>query len=193
MMDVLPTQNSGRHGRARALVLPLATLLAASAVAIASGATFSTTSASTGLAAGGTLRQINSNSIAFSKDNLKPGDTVTGTVSITNSGTLPGVFTLTESSVSNTFSPASDVSLTITDLNTGATVSTATLGSAGTLPLGTFAAAEEHTYQFVVTFSAAATNAQQGKSASTTYTFASVQTDATGYTGTQGGVQVDVP
>ena len=176
----------------RALVLPLATLLGAAGVAVASGATFSTSTASSGLAASGTLRQVNSNSVAFSKDNLKPGDTVTGAVTITNSGTLPAIFTMTEATVTDTFSPASDVALSITD-ETGKSLSNATLGTAGTLQLGTFAAGEKHTYTYKVTLASTAGNAQQGKTAQTTYTFASVQTSATDYTGTQGGSSADVP
>lgn len=178
--------------KTRALVLPLATLTAAAGIAVASGATFNASTASTGMAASGTLRQINSNSVAFSKDNLKPGDTVTGTVTITNSGSLPATFSLTEATVANTFSPASDLTLAITD-DTGKAVSSATLGSAGQVPLGTYAAGERHTYTFKVTFAATATNAQQGKRADTTYTFASVQTAAEDFTGTQGGTTTTAP
>jgi uncharacterized repeat protein (TIGR01451 family) len=178
--------------KTRALVLPLATLAAAAGVAVASGATFNTATASSGLAASGTLRQINSNSVAFSKDNLKPGDTVTGTVSITNSGTLPATFSLTEGTVTNTFSPASDVQLLISD-EAGNPVSNTTLGAAGPVSLGTWAAGEKHTYTYKVSFASTATNAQQGKRAETTYSFTSVQTSATNYTGTQGGTASDVP
>ena len=178
--------------KTRALLLPMATLLAASGVAVASGATFNTTTASSGLVASGTLRQINSNSVAFSKENLKPGDTVTGTVQITNSGSLPAQFTMTEATVTNTFSPASDVTLQVTD-ETGKTISSGTLGSAGAVSLGTWAAGEKHTYTYKVTFSSAAANAQQSKRAETTYTFASVQTAAEDFVGTQGGTSTDVP
>jgi hypothetical protein len=184
--------STAKTRRSTRVLVPLATLLAASGIAVASGATFNTSSASSALAASGTLRQINSNSVAFSKDNLKPGDTVTGSVAITNSGTLPAQFTLTEGTVSNTFAPASDVTLVITDEN-GATVSSGTLGGSAPTSLGVFAAGQKHTYTFKVTFSSAATNAQQGKKAETTYTFSSVQTAATDYTATQGGTSVDVP
>jgi uncharacterized repeat protein (TIGR01451 family) len=174
--------------KTRALLLPMATLLAATGVAVASGATFHATTASSGVVASGTLRQINSNSVAFSKDNLKPGDTVTGSVQITNNGTLPAQFTMTEAVVSDTFAPASDVQLLITD-DTGKTVSNTTLGAAGAVALGTYAAGEKHTYTYKVTFSSAATNAQQGKRAETTYSFASVQTAAEDFLSTQGGTQ----
>lgn len=178
--------------KTRALILPMAALLAATGVALASGATFNTTTSSSGLAASGTLRQINSNSVAFSKENLKPGDTVSGTVSITNSGSLPAQFTLTEATVSNTFSPTSDLTLAITD-ETGRSISNTTLGSAGAISLGTWAAGEQHTYTYKVTFSSAALNSQQGKRAETTYTFASVQTAGEDFVNTQGGSVTDVP
>lgn len=130
--------------RSRRLLVPLATLVAAGGIVMASGATFATSTASTGLAASGTLTQVNSNSGAFSKSNLKPGDTVTGSVTITNKGSLPANFTLSETEVTDTFSPKRDVKLKIVQGAT--TVSDATLGAAGTaLPLGTFAANEAST------------------------------------------------
>lgn len=173
--------------RSRRLLVPLATLVAAGGIVMASGATFATSTASTGLAASGTLTQVNSNSVAFSKSNLKPGDTVSGSVTITNKSSLPAIFSLTESEVSNSFAPKSDVKLRIVQGAT--TVSDATLGAAGTaLPLGTFAANEARTYTFTVTFAQGANNLQQGKSAETKYTFDSVQTAAESFTGTQGGI-----
>ena len=182
---------SARPRRVARLLLPVATLLAASTVAIASGATFSSSTASTGLVASGTLTQVNSNTVAFAKSNLKPGDTVAGSVTITNSGSLPARFTLTESTVSNTFVPAGDVTLAIAQ--NGAPLSSATLGAAGAIDLGTFAAGEARTYSYTVTFSSAAGNAQQGKSAETRYAFTSVQTDADSFTGTQGGTSQTSP
>jgi spore coat-associated protein N len=178
--------------RSRRLLVPLATLLAATGIAVASGATFSTSTASTGLATSGTLRQINSNAVAFEQTDLKPGDTVTGAVTITNSGTLPAAFTLTEAQVSNTFEPAGDLTLAITD-ETGKVVSNTTLGAAAPVSLGLFAAGDAHTYTYKVTVSAGATNAQQNKLAKTTYTFSSIQTDATDYVTPQSGVVQDVP
>ncbi len=179
--------------RSRRLLVPLATLVAAGGIVMASGATFATSTASTGLAASGTLTQVNSNSVAFSKTNLKPGDVVTGSVTITNKSSLPAIFTLSETEIANTFAPKADVTLRIVQ---GATstlpatdISSTTLGAAGTaLPLGTFAANEVRTYTYTVTFAAGANNLQQGKAAETKYTFDSVQTAAETFTGTQGGI-----
>ncbi len=175
----------------RRLLVPLATMVAASGIAIASGATFSTSTASTGVVASGTLSQVNSNTVAFSKANLKPGDVVTGSVRITNSGSLPAAFTLTEAEVKNTFAPKSDVQLVITQ--NGTQVSSTTLGSAGAVSLGVFAAGEARDYGYTVTFSSAAANTQQGKESETRYTFSSVQTAAETFTGTQGGESTTAP
>ena len=173
--------------RSRRLLVPLATLVAAGGIVAASGATFATSTASTGLAASGTLTQVNSNSVAFAKSNLKPGDVVTGSVTITNKSSLPATFTLKEDEVTNTFAPKSDLALKITN---GATVvSDTTLGAAGTVPLGTWTPGEARTFTYTVTFAQSASNLQQGKTAETRYTFTSVQTAAETFTGTQGGEQ----
>ena len=171
--------------RSRRLLVPLATLVAAGGIVMASGATFATSTASTGLAASGTLTQVNSNSVAFSKSNLKPGDVVTGSVTITNKSSLPATFTLAEAEVTNTFAPKSDLTLKITEGAT--TISDTTLGAAGTVALGTFTPDQARTFTYTVTFAQSASNLQQGKSAETRYTFSSVQTAAETFEGTQGG------
>ena len=174
--------------RSRRLLVPLATLVAAGGIVMASGATFATSTASTGLAASGTLTQVNSNSVAFAKSNLKPGDVVTGSVTITNKSSLPALFTLAEAEVANTFSPKSDLQLKITD-GAGTVVSNTTLGAAGTVPLGEFAPDASRTFTYTVTFAQTASNLQQGKSAETRYTFTSVQKTAETFNGTQSGTQ----
>ncbi len=178
--------------RRRRILVPLATLTAATGIAIASGATFSTSTASTGLVASGTLKQTNSNSVAFSKSNLKPGDTVSGTVTITNSGTLPSTYSLAETELENTFATQSLLSLSVTD-SAGNVVSSGELGATAPVVLGTFAVNESRTYTFKVTFSQDAPNAEQGKTARTSYAFTSVQTAAENFTATQGGTAVTNP
>lgn len=172
--------------RSRKLLLPLATLVAASGIAFASGASFTTATASTGLAASGTLTQTNSNSVAFSRENLKPGDVVTGSVTIDNDGSLPAWFTITERQDSNTFVNKSLLTLKIAD---GATVVyEGPLGAAGAKAIPTaFPAKTSRTYDFTVTLSADAGNAEQGKRAATTYIFSSTQAAPSTFSGTQGG------
>jgi spore coat-associated protein N len=177
--------------RTRRVLVPLATLLAAAGIVVASGATFSTSTASTGLVASGVLQQTNSNSVAFSGENLKPGDVVEGTVTITNDGTLPAIFTLTESEDANSFFPTTDLTLEITEGET--VVSKTTLGAAGSKALGEFAVDESRTYAYRVTFLSSADNAQQNKRAETTYTFSSVQTAGETFSGTEGGKPLTSP
>jgi hypothetical protein len=88
-----------RHPR-RSLAA-LATLVAAAAVVVGSGAVFSTQTANpSNTFASGILSQTNSNggSAILTASNLVPGTShaVNGTVDIKNSGTVGGVFTLAE-------------------------------------------------------------------------------------------------
>jgi spore coat-associated protein N len=162
----------------RKVLVPLATLLAAGAVAVGSGATFTSQSANAAsTVTSGTLLQSNSKAGAqiFGLNNLKPGDVVNGTVVIENTGTLPGTFTLRETTSSNAFD-AGLLTLTIKD---GAT--TLYNGDFGGLAdddlvdLGRFAAGGSKTYTFSVALDAAAPNSQQGKSATAAYQWVATQ------------------
>lgn len=199
-LDIAPHPLTQEHSvtastRTRRLLVPLATLVAAAGIVVASGATFSTSTASTASAASGVLKQTNSNSVAFTGVNLKPGDVVKGSVTITNSGTLPAVFTLTETEGVNSFAPKSDLTVQITENGPAGTraLPASTLGALPQQSLGEFAVGEQRTYAYVVTFNSGALNAQQNKSATTTYTFSSVQTAGQTYDGTQSGVEVTNP
>jgi hypothetical protein len=166
--------------RARRALVPLATLAAAGAVAAASGATFTASTASTGnFYASGTLTQTNSkaNAAIFNASNLKPGDTVNGTVTIKNSGSLPAQYTLAETNATNGFTTASNLQLTIKDSGSGATVYSGALGSAGSISLGTWAAGDTHTYSFSVQLKLSAGNDEQGKQATAEYDWNAVQVD----------------
>jgi spore coat-associated protein N len=163
--------------RRRRVLAALATMLAAVAIAAASGATFNASSANPGNTyATGTLTTFNSknNAAIFNATNLKPGDTVVGTVTITNTGTLAAKYTLAEDA-DNPFT-ADLLNLVITDTASGAVVSDATLGEAGTVNLGTWNANESRTYRFAATLDIDATNAEQNKAATATYTWNAVQT-----------------
>ncbi|WP_052436973.1 TasA family protein [Georgenia sp. SUBG003] len=167
--------------RGRRVLVPLATLLAAGAVAVGSGATFTSTSSNaiSGVASG-TLSQSNSaaNQAIFNLTNMKPGDTVTGQLTLTNTGSIPAAFSLTEKSSTNGFSTG-NLALRIEDTTAGTVVFD---GSFGDLvddqktELADFAAGEAHTYRFTVTLREAANNNDdQGRSASAVYEWDSVQ------------------
>jgi spore coat-associated protein N len=141
--------------------------VAASAVALGSGANFNATSANPGdFISTGTI--VVSDSLAgssiLSVNMLKPGGSTSGTVNIKNGGTAPAGLTLAKTNLVDTpASPAlsSKLTLVVSDLgNPSCTVScpaavtmySGTLGSMGTLALGTFAAGATHQYKFSVTF-----------------------------------------
>lgn len=166
------------------ILLPLATLVAAGAIAVGSGATFTSTSANTiSSVTSGTLTQSNSkaNAAIFNLTNIKPGDVVNGSLTIKNTGTLPATFSLTEVSSANAFA-ASNLTMTITNTTTNKVVYTGTFGGLvdGTKnDLGLVAPNVANDYTFSVKLDQSAPNTEQGKTASATYTWDSIQADAT--------------
>lgn len=162
------------------ILVPLATLVAAGAIAVGSGATFNSTTANTiSSVTSGTLNHTNSKDgkAILSLTNIKPGDTVNGSLTITNTGTLAADFTLTETSSTNAFSD-NYLSLTITNTTTGSTVYTGTFGGlvdGAKTPLGTVAPGVANNYVFSVKLADDAPNSQQNKTASAAYQWDSVQ------------------
>lgn len=104
------------------ILIPLATALAAGAIAIGSGATLSSQSANTGNAyTAGTLIQSNAVTGAlFNLINLKPGDQITKTVTLKNTGTLPARFSLTGTATNGIVVLPSTASLTAPTVTTWA-------------------------------------------------------------------------
>lgn len=171
----------------RKVLVPLATLLAAGAIAVGSGASFTSVTESPGSSfTTGTLTQSNSRAdqAIFKMDNLKPGDTVSGTVTITNTGSMPSTFTLKETAT-NGFTKPENLTLTITDVTTAEKIWSGTLGTMGSDELGTWAAGEAHTFEFSAALALSAGNEEQGKTATASYTWNGVQVD--------NGVHYDAP
>lgn len=161
----------------RKVLIPLATLLAAGAVVVGSGATFTSTSNHAVAVTSGTLRHTNdSNAVTLRAENLKPGDTATGTVTITNAGTLDSTLTLRETSDSSTFLPG-DLLL---EIKKGTTLvwggSFGTLDSTTKLDLGALPVGASTTVTYTVSMPASAGNENQGKSASAGYEWVTTQT-----------------
>jgi spore coat-associated protein N len=165
-------------------------VLAATGIAVGSGANFNSASANpSNTFSAGTISQSNSKagSAVLTASGLKPGGSATGTVDIKNTGSISGAFTLTQSNLTNTpTSPAlsSKLTLVITDKHDPActtscpadsTVYSGTIAGMGNISLGTFAAGETHRYQFVVTFPDGGTNgadnAYQGAQTAVDYAF----------------------
>lgn len=165
---------------AKKVLVPLTVLLAAGALAVGSGATFSSETSNTiSTVTSGTLLHTNSKDGAqiFNLGNVKPGDTLNGTVTITNTGSLPATFSLTETSSTNGFS-GEYLKLAIKNTTTGVTVYDGTFGGlvdGSKTSLGDVAAGAANVYTFTVTLAQDAPNSEQGKSATAAYQWSSVQ------------------
>jgi spore coat-associated protein N len=147
------------------LVSALFVLSLAAMMAVASGASFSSTSANAGnIVTAGTLTHSNTKApgMILNVSKLKPGDSATGFTDITNTGDVAGVFTLSKSNLldSDATNPLSaKLDLVIEDLGDPAAPTapvvkfpSAKLGTMGAVAMGTLAANESHRYRFTVTF-----------------------------------------
>jgi spore coat-associated protein N len=164
-------------------------LLSLAAVAVAAvatvGGTFAnftatpTTIASNAFASGSLTMSRSGSGAIFSSAAMKIGDTATGSVTITNTGTLAGAYTLTGAS-SGSSALASQLHLTLyKDVDGGTPIYNGSLGSFSA-SLGTFAAnGDAHTFYFHVslpsTGSDAGDNALQGLSATEDFTWSATQ------------------
>lgn len=167
---------------AKKVLVPLTVLLVAGAVAVGSGATFSSETGNTiSTATSGTLLHSNSKNGAeiFGLNNLKPGDTLNGSVTITNTGTLPASFSLAETTSTNAFT-GEYLKLGVTNATTGATIYAGSFGGlvdGAKADLGVLQPGAANSFTFTVTLAQDAPNSEQNKSASAAYQWSSVQLD----------------
>ena len=165
----------------------LLSLAAVAVVAVAAvGGTFAnftatpTTIASNAFAAGSLTMARSGSGAIFSAAALKIGDTATGSVTINNTGTLAGAYTLA-GSTSGSSALASQLNLKVyKDADGGTALYDGSLSGFSSASLGTFAAnGDSHTFYFHVslpsTGSDAGDNALQGLSATTTFTWSATQ------------------
>ena len=175
----------------RKIMAALFAVLAASALAVGSGANFNSTSANpSNVLSAGSMSQSNSKDGAaiLTADNLRPGDTTTGTVDITNTGDVVGAFTLLQSNVVDVpLLPAFSERLTleVEDLGDPACVSSCppadtiysgNVSDMASLPLGTYAPGVTHRYRFTATFpdgTPAVDNTYAGAETTVDYSFES--------------------
>jgi spore coat-associated protein N len=166
----------------RKILVPLATLAAAGAIAVGSGATFTSHTENTiSSVTSGSLKHTNSkdNAAIFNLTNLKPGDVVNGALTLTNTGSLPAKFSLTEGTSANAFS-GSNLTLRITNTTDNTVVYDGTFGGlvdGAKNELGTVQPGIAKSYNFRVALDQNADNTQQSKTASATYLWDSVQLD----------------
>jgi len=136
----------------------------AAMMAVASGASFTSTSANAGhIATAGVLSNSNSKAPGFilDVDALAPGDSQDGTVDITNTGDVSGVFTLSKDNLvdSDGDNPLSEkLDLVVEDIGTPTTPAAPAVKFSGKLgdmderAMGTLAGGAARRYRFTVTF-----------------------------------------
>ena len=162
--------------RTKKVLAPLAVLLAAGALAVGSGATFTSTTGNTvSSVTAGSFKHTNSKADAaiFGADNMKPGDVVTGEVTIKNTGTLPGAFTLTETDDKNGF--GANLQMVIKNTTDDVQVYSGTFGALDSATLGNIAAGQSKTFEWTVTLATSTDNSFQGEAAEAAYTWDAVQ------------------
>lgn len=167
----------------RTILVPMATLIAAGSVAIGSGATFSSESQnSVSAVTAGTLTQSNSLSkVDVVLPQMKPGDRVSGSLVLTNTGTLAGTYALYEPKSSSTFDSAEKegTSYLRLKMSHGKTVlydgDFGGLADDEAIDLGEFAPGEAKSYLFEISLDQDAPNSQQGRTASATYKWVGTQ------------------
>lgn len=163
----------------RRALAALATVLVAVGVTGASSASFTAQSANpANTFSAGTLSMSNSeNAAILTASNMRPGDpATTGEVTIKNTGSLSGDFTLGNGTLSDSDTPGMSgvLNLDVTDCGadldcaTGADNSpeySDTIAAMGTgIVLDNWAAGEEHKYEFAVELDGSADDSYQGDS-----------------------------
>ena len=159
----------------RRILVPLATLLAASAVAVGSGASFTSTSAHAASVTSGVLKHTNNhNGETLTVTNFRPGDSATGSLTLTNDGTIDSTLTLAETSSTNTFA-TNALNLTIAQ---GTTVLfNGNFGDLSSTPLalGDLNVGDSTTVTYTISFDANAGNENQGQTATASYQWVTTQ------------------
>ena len=178
--------NERDERKTRKVLVPLATLAVAAAVAVGSGATWtSTTTNDVSVTAGSIIHSNNHDGFTLEVTKLLPGKTASGTVTIKNVGDLDSVLTLERTDATNGFT-SGNLQLTISEVGTPDVAKVGPgefpVGPQGaTTPLdGTFTQNEKHTYRIDITLLdvAATTNDDQGKAASAAFEFKTVPVDS---------------
>jgi hypothetical protein len=148
----------------RKLVGALCVLMLAAMMAVASGASFTSTSANTGnIVTAGTLEHDNTtpntDHTILNVQDLMPGESAEGYVTLENTGDGDGLLTLDKSNLVNTpASPAfsNKLDLLIQDVTNPLSPVTKYTGKLGAMTqltnLGTVAPSNERSYKFTVTF-----------------------------------------
>ena len=151
------------HASPQKMVGVLFALLLAAMMAVGSGANFNSTSANPGnVVTAGNLSHVNSKPGAalLTVSKLKPGESQSGTVQLTNNGDIDGVFSIARTIVTdsgNLLTPAAPfaarLNLKIEDNANGTVYYDDLLSNmTGTVGAGTITPTNSRTYKFTVTF-----------------------------------------
>ena len=170
----------------RRTLAALAVVLAAVGITVGSGANFTASAASPGNSfATGTLSMTAPNTAVFTSAGMKPGDTVTGNVSIQNTGSLSGGFKLATANPTGTTTLLGQLNTVVTDCGTytttppsctgGTDVYTGTLAGLSNVNLGTYAGGDKHYYKIAVTLDSSTDNTFQGKTAGIDFSWSATQ------------------
>ena len=169
----------------RKVLVPFATLVAAGAVAVGSGATFTSTSDSSISATSGTLVHANSEDAAtLTITNLKPGATESGTLTITNVGSLDSTIKVIASGATGALADKLQLKIESSDTGTAfdSGFETADDNTAG-FDLGALTAGQTVedfvTVTITVRMEGDADNTYQNTTAGLSLQFITTQTDAT--------------
>lgn len=177
----------------RKVLLPFATLVAAGAVAIGSGATWTSSTDTTVDVTSGTLMHTNDrDSVELTLVDIKPGDSMTGTVVVQNTGDVDSTLDLAVSGVTSSFTDYLTITVTEngTELYDGPFNDLAITGTDLDFPAAddvdtTDVDEDDATYVFTVTLENNVTgtpeeqNADQGESAGATFTWTQTQVAGT--------------
>ena len=167
------------------IVGALFALALAAMMAVASGASFTSTSANAGnvVTAGNLMHGNSVNGAILDVEKMIPDDTESGTVTITNTGDVTGVFTLSQDNIvdsDQTDKLSEKLDLTVTDVTGGGSdeVYTGKLGAMSEEDLGEIEAGDDRTYEFEVHFPDSGTpggdNVYKGDSVSVRFNWESV-------------------
>lgn len=163
----------------RKILVPLATLTVAGAVAVGSGASFTSTTASTTAVSSGVVSHSN-DVTSLDVTNIKDGDSITGSVTITNTGSLPSDLTLEATAADGTFVNP-DLNLVLsngtTELYNGPFQD---VELADAMDVASLAVEGSATVTFVVTLDEQTDNSNENKTASASFTWVSTQLDGEG-------------
>jgi hypothetical protein len=193
--------SSNDQNRSRKILVPLATMAVAAAVVVGSGATWTSESQSSVMVTSGNIKHNNSaNGMTLTALNLKPGDSQTGTLKISNTGSLPAQLKISQAATpapTNTFSSTtagvSDLHLKIEKTGETLPVYNGDFGefdskSWGSDTLAALAAAntgdsDDATFTFTVSLDPNADKSSQGQSATASFDFVTTQLQGQSFTG----------